>query len=155
MGPELSWGQSGRVRTLVPGHTLGPEVVELQGSSPARIRGLCGLCPLGSGCPAPACSPPHLQFTSPLAVFPCCLQSSCLSSPRSSWCPLHLSSFQGPGSTILCQPSSASSQVWNKHKGLGEGLGRGPKVGRGEGRRGVVSVMSGERILRPLLLASL
>lgn len=70
MGPELSWGQSGRVRTLVPGHTLGPEVVELQGSSPARIRGLCGLCPLGSGCPAPACSPPPCSLHHPWPCFP-------------------------------------------------------------------------------------
>ncbi|XP_072609217.1 transmembrane protein 225B isoform X16 [Vulpes vulpes] len=45
-------------------------------------------------------------------------QLSCLSLLPSSWCPLHLSCFQGPGSTIWCRPSSASSQA-----------GQGPTLG--------------------------
>ena len=76
------WGQSGRVRTLVPRLCFGtwgwwrlPEP-SLWGS---------GLCESGS--PAPALALPPLRFTSFLARFSCSVQSPCLSSPPSSWCP--------------------------------------------------------------------
>ena len=84
---------------------------------------------LWAECRGPACSPscPPLQFTSSSAESPCCPPLSCLSSPLSSWCPLRLSSFRGPGSTILCQPSSVSSQVGSSR--WAPALGRGPKMG--------------------------
>lgn len=81
-------------------------VAELQGPCPGSV----GSAFWGQGAQRQPALPP-LQFTSSSAEFSCSLQSSYLSSPPSSWCPLRLSSFRGPGSTILCQPASASSQV--------------------------------------------
>lgn len=136
MGPEHSWGQSGRVRTLVPDHILGSS----RGHPCQGSVGFVGSALWGQGAQHSPTLPP-LQFTSSSAEFSCCLQLSCL---------LHLSSFQGPGGKFSYQSPAASSQVWSRHAALGRVWG-GVQGQVGELRgRGVVSVMLGEDLKAPL-----
>lgn len=126
LGPEHCWRQSGGARAGVPGCAVGLRVVSWGAFSAQALWALSLVMGQVSSC-SPASPPP--QCTSFSAAFSCCPRLSCLSSPPSSWCPLHLSCFRGPGSTIWCQPSSASSQVWNRQAGLvlrqASALGRG------------------------------
>lgn len=126
MGPEHSWGLSGRVRTLVPDHILG----SFRGHPCQGSVGFVGSAIWGQG-PQHLPTLPPLQFTSSSAEFSCCLHSSHLSSAPSPWCLLHLRSFQGPGSKLGYQHPLSSSQVWSKQAGHGEGLGRCPKASGG------------------------
>ena len=128
--PEHSLlGAKWRGQSWGPRPCCGTEGGKLVGGGASLCR-LCGALSLVTG-QVSSCSPasPPSQCTSFSAAFSCCPRLSCLSSPPSSWCPLHLSCFRGPGSTIWCQPSSASSQVWNRQASLvvrqASALGRG------------------------------
>lgn len=131
MGPEHSWGQSGRVRALVPDHILRSSM-----GHPCQGSGeLHGLCPLGSGCPALAHSPSPAVYIILGRVF---LLFAVVLSFLTTLTMLSFASQLFPRTwkqTFLSASISFFTGV-EQAGSHGEGLGRAPKAGgevKGEG----------------------